>query len=68
MNLSQLPKWQKENPDSTVIDTKENEEYIKYSKAALGGRTEFEENKFMDKIMKNVIKEVVVDKINTSIK
>ena len=62
MNLSQLPKWQKENPASEVLDTKENEEYIKYSMAALGGKGEEEEERFIDKIVKNVIREVVVDK------
>jgi hypothetical protein len=62
MNLSQLPKWQKENPESEILDTKENEEYIKYSMAALGGKGKEEEEKFLDKIVKNVIKEVVLDK------
>ena len=60
MNLSQLPKWQKENPASEVLDTKENNDYIKYSMNALGGKSIEEETKFMDKIMKNVIKEVTV--------
>ena len=30
--------------------------------AALGGRGDEEEEKFLDKIVKNVIKEVVIDK------
>jgi hypothetical protein len=64
MNLSQLPKWQRENPESEVLDTKENEDYIRYSMAALGGKGEEEEEKFLDKIVKNVIKEVVIDKIS----
>ena len=62
MNLCQLPKWQKLNPESAIIDTIQNEEYIQYSIAALGGRTTEEDNKYMDKIMKNVLKEVFVDK------
>lgn len=62
MNLSQLPKWQKENPESEVLDTKENNEYVKYSLAALGGKDKEEDDKFLDKIMKNVFKEVLVDK------
>jgi hypothetical protein len=62
MNLSQLPKWQKENPASEVLDTKENEEYIKYSMAALGGKGAEEEERFIDKIVKNVIKEVVISR------
>ena len=62
MNLSQLPKWQKENPASEVLDTKEHGQYMKYSMAALGGLGDSEEDKYIDKIMKNVMKEVAVDK------
>jgi len=62
MNLRQLPKWVKENPASEILDTKENNEYVKYSMAALGGRGDEEENRFIDKIMKNVMKNVIVDK------
>jgi hypothetical protein len=64
MNLSQLPKWQKENPASEVLDTKEHGQYMKYSMAALGGLGDSEEDKYIDKIMKNVMKEVAVDKSN----
>ena len=62
MNLSQLPKWQKENPASEVLDTMEHNQYMKFAKAALGGMGDMEETRFMDKIMKNVIKEVTVNK------
>jgi hypothetical protein len=62
MNLCQLPKWQQLNPESAIIDTRQNDEYVQYSIAALGGRTPEEDNKYMDKIMRNVMKEVVVDK------
>ena len=62
MNLCQLPKWQKLNPESAIIDTRQNEEYVQYSIAALGGKTEEEEEKIMNKIIKNVMKEVILDK------
>ena len=62
MNLGQLPNWQLENPECANIDTRQNENLIQYSLAALGGQYKDEENKFMDKIMKNVLKEVIVDK------
>ena len=61
-DLSQLPKWQKENPASEVLDTREHGQYMKFAKAALGGMGDMEETRFMDKIMKNVIKEVTVTK------
>ena len=60
MNLSQLPKWQQENPESEVLDTKEHGEYMKYSMAALGGMGDKEEEQYVNKIMKNVMKEVTV--------
>jgi len=62
LNLNQLPKWQEKNPDCVNINTPENEEFIKLSLAALGSRTPEEEDKFVDKIMKNVLKEVIIDK------
>jgi hypothetical protein len=64
LNLCQLPNWQKKYPESVKVNTKENDEYVKLSLAALGSRTNEEEEKFMDKIMKNVLKEVVLDKKN----
>ena len=60
MNLSQLPKWQKENPNSEILDTKENDQYVKYSLAALGGKSEEEDARFVNKIMKNIAKEVTI--------
>ena len=66
-NLRQLPKWQEENPQCVDINTKENEAYLQLSLAALGGRTPEEDAKYMDKIVRNVLKEVVIDKsiVNT---
>lgn len=61
-NLRQLPKWQEENPQCVDINAKENEEYLHLSLAALGGRTPEEDAKYMDKIVRNVLKEVVIDK------
>jgi hypothetical protein len=65
-NLRQLPKWQEENPDCVNINTKENETYLQLSLAALGGRTPEEDTKYMDKIVRNVLKEVVIDKSVTN--
>ena len=62
MNLSQLPTWQRENPASEVLDTREHCQYVKYSLAALGGVGDIAEEQNIDKIMRNVIKETIVDK------
>jgi len=60
MNFNQLPKWQEENPECFDISTKKNEEYIHLSLTALGGQGKVEEDKFMDKIMRNVLKKVTI--------
>jgi hypothetical protein len=61
-NLQQLVPWKAENPDCVTLDSKENIEYRKYYKSALGGSTNEEDEKFFEKIKRNVLKEVVVDK------
>jgi hypothetical protein len=61
-NLEQLPAWQAQNPDYVNMDTPENNEFMKISLSSLGGYSQDDENKHFDKIMKNVLKEVVVDK------
>jgi hypothetical protein len=61
-NLEQLPAWQAENPDYVRSDTPENNEFMKISLSSLGGYSNEEENKHIDKIMRNVLKEVTVDK------
>ena len=44
------------------IGSEECEDYFKYYKASLGGYDKEEDNKFEEKIIRNVLKEVVVDK------
>jgi hypothetical protein len=62
LNLKQLHNWQLENPECINMDTRQNEDLIKYSLSALGGQYKEEEEKYMDKIMKNVLKKVTVSK------
>jgi len=61
-NFNQLSKWREENPEYLNINTKASEELLQLSIAALGGRNPEEDAKFMDKIMKNVLREIVIDK------
>ena len=61
-NLRTLPRWQEENPDFRILDTKENDDYLKIALNSLGGQTEEEQEKYVDKIMRNVLKEVVIEK------
>lgn len=61
-NLQQLPAWQAQNPDFVKLDTPENNEFLKISLSSLGSYCPEDEEKDMNKIMRNVLKEIVIDK------
>ena len=62
-NYKQLQKWyDSSKPAVEQIGSEECEDYFKYYKASLGGYDKEEDNKFEEKIIRNVLKEVVVDK------
>jgi hypothetical protein len=61
-NLQQLNKWKDEHPDCINLDTPDNINFRKYYKAALGGDTNEEDDKIFEKIKRNVLKEIVVNK------
>jgi hypothetical protein len=62
LNLNQLQNWQQEYPRCIENNTKENEYFFKLAAVALGGKGEDEQDKYREKIMRNVLKEVVLDK------
>jgi|UniRef100_A0A6C0IL15 hypothetical protein len=61
-NCKNIKKWADEHSEYNVFDTPQNQEYLKVSNAALGGFGEQETKQFRDKIVRNVIKEVMVNK------
>jgi len=62
-NYRQLKPWfDSSQPEVEQLGTDECENYFKYYKAALGGYGKEEDKIFEDKIMRNVLREVVVDK------
>jgi hypothetical protein len=61
-NLQQLNKWKDEHPDCINLDTPDNIDFRKYYRVALGGVSNEEDDKFFEKIKRNVLKEIVVDK------
>ena len=61
-NLRTLPKWQQENPDFRILDTKENDDYLKIALNSMGGQTDEQHEKYVEKIMRNVLKEVIIEK------
>ena len=62
-NMKELWRWYNDNkPAVEQIGTDVCEDYFKFHKAALGGYGKEEDLKFEDKIMRNVLKEVHIDK------
>jgi len=61
-NLKQLTLWQKENPEYEDLDNPVNDTYIKISTNSLGGICQEDEQKNKEKIMRNVMKEVILDR------
>ena len=62
-NYRQLKPWfDSSQPQVDQVGTDEYEDYFQYYKSALGGCGKEEDRKFEDKIIKNVLKEIVVDK------
>ena len=62
-NTKELWRWYNDNkPAVEQIGTDVCEDYFRYHKAALGGYGKEEDLKFEDKIMRNVLKEVHLDK------
>jgi hypothetical protein len=61
-NMNMFQEWQTRYPESIVNNTKENQQLVKIMLAVLGGRTPEEEKKYEEKIMRNIAKEVFIDK------
>lgn len=61
-NIKLLPAWQEENPDFRILDTRANDDYVKISLSSLGAYEQDQVDKQNDKIIKNVLKEVTLDK------
>ena len=62
LNFNQQEKWQEKYPECRENNTKENQHFFKLASVALGGRGKDEEDKYREKIMKNVLKEVVLSR------
>jgi len=60
-NLNNLNSWKEDNPNHVIMDSKEDKEFVEIMTNSLGGMgSDREKNK--QKIIKNVLKEVIIDK------
>ena len=67
-NIKQLQQWKEENPDCVEPTSSKNDDYLYMFKHSMGGATDEEEDSNIQKVMKNIIKEVVIDKDNIPVK
>jgi hypothetical protein len=68
-NFKQIHEWQEENPDSSDYDSKKNTDYNQIVLHSMGGATAEEDENNYNKIIRNVAKEVTIDKEqNTKLK
>jgi hypothetical protein len=61
-NERMRPIWYEETPEVDVLGSENCEKFLKYSQSALGGCGKEETKLFEDKVMKNILKEVTIDK------
>lgn len=63
-NIKQITEWQKLHPEYNNPESKQNDKYMKIVLNSMSGSTKEEAQKNYSKIIKNVIKETVIDKSN----
>jgi len=61
-NVQKISEWQKENPEYTDSESTVSEKYMKIINNSMGGFTQEEDETNYNKIIKNVAKEVVIQK------
>lgn len=61
-NIQNISVWQKENPKSKDSSNKKNDEYLQIVNESMGGEDDNQQEIYIQKIIKNVAKEIVIDK------
>ena len=65
-NVKQIPEWQKENPDYSDIDSNVHERFMKIDCESMGGHDVEEDRLNYNKIIRNVAKEVALERTTKS--
>ena len=63
-NLKMIHVWREDHPDYLRSNTKDNDEYMKISVSSLGSEYDDEQRRMDEKIIRNVLKEIVLDRKN----
>jgi len=61
-NERMRPIWYEETPEVDILGSENCEKFFKYSESALGGCGKEETKAFEDKVIRNILKETVIDK------
>ena len=61
-NIKQIPDWQKANPEYNNPKSKQNDKYMKMLCEVMSGSSKEEQQKNYNKIIKNISKEVMINK------
>jgi hypothetical protein len=61
-NFNSRVAWEEKHPYCHMNATPENETWVQFSLVSLGGRSEDQSDKFMNKIISNVLESVTIDK------
>lgn len=61
-NMKKISEWTKINPEYNDSSSKVNDKYLQIVSESMSGTTEEETNKNYSKIVKNILKETVIDK------
>jgi hypothetical protein len=61
-NMKQITEWQKAYPEYNDPDSKQNDKYMKMLCNAMSGSSKEESDKNYEKIIRNIAKEVLIDK------
>ena len=61
-NIQNIAVWTKENPQSKDLTSKKNDQYLQIVNESMGGEDDSEREEYAQKIIKNVAKEIIIDK------
>ena len=61
-NIKQISVWTKDHPEYNDSTSKQNDKYLKIVSEAMSGSSQEETNKNYTKIIKNIVKETLIDK------
>jgi hypothetical protein len=66
-NMKTINDWTKEHPEFNDADSKQNDRYLKIVSESMSGSSSEETNKNYNKIIKNIARESVIDKMSVAL-